>query len=281
MKKILVPIDFSENARKAMTTAATLAVKTGATLELLHINVMLAYEASFPEYPTSTEIFAQDYQDEATDQLTAWRDELLADQAFSNLTVLVKVGKGHLHPVIEDMAANDGCGMIVMGTKGTTNALQAMVGSNTEKTIRHAHCPVLAVPATATAASFAHVVFASTLEADQLAAFAALAKLQKHLGFQVTVICMKEGAFNTEASHMNARMLELCQLSGLQHATLQLSSLGLNQEANILGFAHGAGADMIVMATHQRRGLAHLLAGSLTEKTANHSDIPVLCIPIK
>jgi nucleotide-binding universal stress UspA family protein len=35
------------------------------------------------------------------------------------------------------------------------------------------------------------------------------------------------------------------------------------------------------MATHQRKGLAHLFLGSITEDTVNHSDIPVLAIPIK
>jgi nucleotide-binding universal stress UspA family protein len=45
--------------------------------------------------------------------------------------------------------------------------------------------------------------------------------------------------------------------------------------------AHEQGANLIVMATHQRRGLAHMLLGSITEDTVNHSDIPVLSLSIK
>jgi hypothetical protein len=54
-----------------------------------------------------------------------------------------------------------------------------------------------------------------------------------------------------------------------------------NEEEAILDFAHEQDADLIVMATHQRRGLAHMLLGSITEDTVNHSDIPVLSLSIK
>ncbi|HEV7735572.1 MAG TPA: universal stress protein [Candidatus Binatia bacterium] len=41
-----------------------------------------------------------------------------------------------------------------------------------------------------------------------------------------------------------------------------------------------ASADSIIMATHGRSGLAHLLIGSITEKIVRHSPIPVLTIRV-
>ena len=38
--------------------------------------------------------------------------------------------------------------------------------------------------------------------------------------------------------------------------------------------------DLIIMATHQRQGLSHLVFGSITEDTVNHSHIPVLAVPV-
>lgn len=38
--------------------------------------------------------------------------------------------------------------------------------------------------------------------------------------------------------------------------------------------------DLIAMATHQRQGLSHVIFGSITEDTVNHSDIPVLAVPV-
>ncbi|HEV8513375.1 MAG TPA: universal stress protein [Cyclobacteriaceae bacterium] len=33
---------------------------------------------------------------------------------------------------------------------------------------------------------------------------------------------------------------------------------------------------MVVMSTHGRKGLAHLLSGSVTENVVNHLDCPIL-----
>ena len=46
----------------------------------------------------------------------------------------------------------------------------------------------------------------------------------------------------------------------------------------IVSFAHDEGIDLIVMATHGRTGLAHVLIGSVAEKVVRHSIIPVLTV---
>ncbi len=46
----------------------------------------------------------------------------------------------------------------------------------------------------------------------------------------------------------------------------------------ILAAAHEIGATMIVMGTHGRRGLSHVLLGSVAEKVVRTSDLPVLTV---
>jgi universal stress protein A len=48
--------------------------------------------------------------------------------------------------------------------------------------------------------------------------------------------------------------------------------------AEILRIAENLGADMIVMGTHGRSGLAHLLIGSVAEKIVRHAHCPVVCV---
>lgn len=48
--------------------------------------------------------------------------------------------------------------------------------------------------------------------------------------------------------------------------------------SEILEAAKETGADLIVMGTHGRAGLAHLLIGSVAEKTVRHSPVPVLTV---
>ncbi len=48
--------------------------------------------------------------------------------------------------------------------------------------------------------------------------------------------------------------------------------------AEILLIAEKIGADMIVMGTHGRSGVAGLLIGSVAEKIVKHADCPVVCV---
>jgi nucleotide-binding universal stress UspA family protein len=68
--------------------------------------------------------------------------------------------------------------------------------------------------------------------------------------------------------------------SGLTNVESNVTATTFNEEATILKMAEEYNADMVVMGTHQRRGLSHLLFGSLTEDAANHAKIPVLGVPI-
>lgn len=68
----------------------------------------------------------------------------------------------------------------------------------------------------------------------------------------------------------------------------------INQEKKILKFmpegfpkeeilktADSWGAEIIVLGTHGRTGLKHLLLGSISEYIVRHSKIPVLVVPLK
>lgn len=50
--------------------------------------------------------------------------------------------------------------------------------------------------------------------------------------------------------------------------------------AEILSFARARSADMIVIATHGRTGLVHMLIGSVAERVVRESHCPVLTVPI-
>jgi nucleotide-binding universal stress UspA family protein len=50
-------------------------------------------------------------------------------------------------------------------------------------------------------------------------------------------------------------------------------------EAEIVARATETGAQLIVMGTHGRSGLAHALLGSVAERVVQHSPCPVLIVP--
>ena len=68
---------------------------------------------------------------------------------------------------------------------------------------------------------------------------------------------------------------ELVGIKHQLHTKLAFASL---IPKSILATAHELGADLIVMATHGRSGLSHLLLGSVAEAVVRNATCPVLTV---
>ncbi|MBK8192838.1 MAG: universal stress protein [Lewinellaceae bacterium] len=68
MKKILVPVDFSDNSKHALRIGAAIAVKYGALLEVIHVNTAIAYAPAMPEYPGLGSFDMTEYYDTVADE---------------------------------------------------------------------------------------------------------------------------------------------------------------------------------------------------------------------
>jgi len=178
MKKILVPIDYSPNSINALHVAAAIARKSGAVIEMLHVNLAAIYTVPFSEFATAAKFADEDerYDETATLELEKIKKELLAEPAYSSLDIKIRVQEGYLHSSVRDVAIEDKVDLVVMGTRGSTGMSEFLVGSNTEKVIRTAPCPVLAVPEHINEFAPKIVLLPSTLKNDQLGVFHYLAK---------------------------------------------------------------------------------------------------------
>ncbi len=281
MKKILVPVDFSANAKHALRTAATIAARYHAWLEVLHVNTAIAYAPALPEYPGIGTYDMTDYYDSVADEFRAMKKELLEDPAFENMKIETRVEEGLLFSTVRKVCEEDSVGLIVIGTKGATGAVEFFVGSNTEKVIRTAPCPVLAIPENSGSFNLRTVVLPTTLDEDQFPVFMQLASWQKHWKFEVKLLYLNNPGLFSSNDEIEAAAKSFAGRAGLHDVTTFGSNTTFNEEASIVQFAKTEKADLIAMATHQRKGLSHLLFGSLTEDTANHSPVPVLSVPVR
>lgn len=79
------------------------------------------------------------------------------------------------------------------------------------------------------------------------------------------------------ASHEYVRKVaERASAAGIACSTVTAMSPVPHEE--IIRTAEGQGCDLIFMASHGRRGLSKLLAGSVTDDVLTHSDIPVMVL---
>ena len=86
-----------------------------------------------------------------------------------------------------------------------------------------------------------------------------------------------------------AERVETAAKERIETVTEQLESHGVSVEAHAVhGSAHEAiiesieskGIDLVVMATHRRKGLSRFLLGSVTEKIVRTAPVPVLTVPM-
>jgi nucleotide-binding universal stress UspA family protein len=280
MKRILVPTDFSANSKHALHVAAGIAQKAGAQLEILHANTAVAYAPPLPDYYGPPAFDWADYNETAIADLHSIKNELIQEDKSGKLPIETRLEEGFLYSTIRRIANEDSIDLIVMGTKGASGATEFFVGSNTEKVIRTAPCPVLSVPERSGDFHPHTVVLATTLQPGQSAVFQELAKWQHLFHFKVKVLYLNNPAEFDSNADIDAAVEAIAQPAGLKDVSSFVGDSTFNEEAAILRFASEQKADMIVMGTHQRQGLSHLLFGSLTEDTVNHSPAPVLSIPI-
>jgi nucleotide-binding universal stress UspA family protein len=141
IERILCPTDFSDSSERAYDYGLSLARHYKAELYLLHI-VRPVIIAS-PEYaiPESVNEFYGELREYAEEQLR----EFAKTHAEGGVQVMVVVEEGIVTESILHFAREHSVDMIVMGTHGRRGFQRLTLGSVTERVLRRAGCPVLAV----------------------------------------------------------------------------------------------------------------------------------------
>jgi nucleotide-binding universal stress UspA family protein len=149
IRKILVPVDFSEGALPAVALAATMARTFDASVELLHVwqpPPLIPFPVVI--VPSPGETTPINIEELARTTAGAQMKELvdrLRDQGVRE--VLSRVAVGAPAYEIVELATLGHFDLIVMGTHGRSGIAHAVIGSVAEKVVRRAKCPVLTVRA--------------------------------------------------------------------------------------------------------------------------------------
>lgn len=281
MKKILVPVDFSETSINALKLACQFALRADASIYLLHVNESVPYIIPVSEYAyTASAIDIEEYDQELKKRIETLKADILKEPQFKNLKIEAAIEAGLMVPVVKKAAEDEFADLIIIGTMGASGWKEMLVGSNTERVIRHAPCPVLVIPAGIQELKIDRVLVPTTLKSDQLGVFKTVKAWQDLLGFDVEALYVGDPLNASTRANVEAEKNRLIEATGLRHVYLHLKSEAVKEEDAIRAYADEAEADLIIMGTHQRHGLSHLLFGSLTENTANHTHVPVLAVPV-
>ena len=141
LKRILVPTDFSDSARHALTYGCSFAREYEAELLLLHVveNLTVGYASDLFPVPMA-EVF-----DEISGYARAELAKLTAEVTGKGVSARELVVQGKPSAEIVRVAREETVDMIVLGTHGKGMLDKALFGSTAERVIRRAPCPVLTV----------------------------------------------------------------------------------------------------------------------------------------
>jgi len=272
MRNILVPIDFSMQAEYAAKVASDIAKLTNSKIYLLHMLELPTGVIDPASYGSSNNtptalLFLKRAHEKFQDFMKL--------PFFEGLEVEDSVQFHKAFDGIIDESKKKEADLIVMGSQGTSGLEEMLVGSNTEKVVRNSEVPVLVVKKEISNFKIENIVFASNFKYANRVAFqkilnfASLFNARLHL-LKINTI----HNFETTKESSDAIRAFINEFD-LGDYTLNIYN-DISIEAGILNFSKVIDADVILLNTHGRRGLAHLFNGSIGEDLANHAKLPVV-----
>ncbi|MWB95642.1 universal stress protein [Flavobacterium sp. GA093] len=274
MKRILVPTDFSEHAEDALKVAAQIAQKNNSEIVVLHMlelpsqmNDAITGGVSIPE----TILFMK----KANEMLDAITERPYLEGI--NVTEIVKIDKT-VHGISSVSKENE-IDLIVMGSHGTSGIQELLIGSNTEKVVRHSEVPVLVIKKDINDFNAAHIVFASDFSDETKKPFKKLIEFTEFFNskLHLVMICTPN---SFKPTHVAEKIIdEFVAEFHLSNYSTHIYN-DTNIEKGIINFSNSVNADIIGMCTHGRTGFAHFFNGSISEGLVNHAVRPVITFKI-
>jgi nucleotide-binding universal stress UspA family protein len=280
--RILVATDFSRNAQVALRSAEALARETGAEIALVHVvdipSASYAFGVEMIGLPDLRETWAKDARRRL--RSTAQRARARGVR-FADTEVLI----GTPWYEIVEAARRHKADLVILGNSGRSRFQRLLLGSTAENVVRHSSVPVLVTRSRPLSGLRRVLVPVSFDEGSRLALEYAARRIPRRVQVE---------AFHAVPSTPLAEPWVPIPLPSIPEATRELRAFvdaattrrvvakverAADAAAAILGRARTWKADLILLCTHGRGGLAHVLLGSVAEKVARYADRPVLVLP--
>ncbi len=141
LAKLLVGVDGSADAERAIGWAARLAATTGAEVIVVHV---LTFDREL-------------VRDASLDTMTTWRHDLRRDLGSTWVATLLKRGTKHRSELVEaqsaaagilEVAEREDVDLIIIGPLHHNVVADRLLGSTASRLMRRSTCPVALVPQT-------------------------------------------------------------------------------------------------------------------------------------
>ncbi len=276
MKRILLPTDFSDNSKGAISYALQLFKEEECTFYLLHTYMPPVYNTEYLVGSPGLIGLGDVMQETSLTQLEKLKSEL--EQEYDNLkhSFVVHTAFNTLLGEVEECIEAEKIDLVVMGTKGATGAKEILFGTNTVHVIKRAQCPVIVVPPKFEYENPLEILFPTDYEinykADKLAPLLHIA--EKH-GSQINVLHVSTGyELTADQKNKKAGLETILGNKALYH---EVSNDEIIHAIN--SFQTKEKINMLVMIQNKHTFLERLFIEPVIKKIGFHVTVPFLVMP--
>ncbi|GAA4275429.1 universal stress protein [Aquimarina mytili] len=279
MKKILVPVDFSEYSEYALQAAASIAKQQNAKIIVLHM--LGLSEAVLTKNEGQEVAEAMYYMKLAEKRFKTFLDK----EYLKGIQIEETVQNYKIFSEVNEVAHENDADLIIMGSHGTTGLREEVfIGSNTEKVVRTADVPVLVIKKPVNDFKIEEVVFACDFKMENIRPYLNAVKLFESLGANIHLLYVNlPGERFRNSNEIEEKVKEFlfkAESGNLEMLDKVVYYSDYSVERGVFNYSNKINADAIAIPTHGRRGLAHFFSGSIGEDIANHATKPVITFKI-
>ncbi len=284
MKRILVPIDFSEQSKNAAKYAGQIAKEYNAEVELIHIlDTILDPKTgeSLAIDPVTGMVLEWTIKtDSIISQYSSYLEKIeskinqtgvLTSHRIVDRKIFTSIGKTIVHEA--EISEAD---LIVLGTNGVNNMMQeAIVGSNASKVIQLSKCPVISVRDEANI-NIKDIVYISNFKEQKLDRNLENAiQIADKFGSTITLLQVSTPVHFEYTLESEKRFESIKN----KYPSVNLKTKVFNSGTIVNGvyqYEKKYAPDLIIMATHGYTGLMHISNENYAEGVVQYCKTPVL-----
>jgi nucleotide-binding universal stress UspA family protein len=272
MKKIIIPVDFSQHSEYALETAAELAKQHNSELIVMHMLELSEsiFSSSSSEKNEETAFMLM---------IANKRFETFLDKPYLEGIEVTPMIKHHkVLKEVAEVARKVNADLIVIGSRGHSDHDGIFTGSNTEKVVRYSSTPVLVVKSKPKSVNFNDIVLATDFSEESVYAVKNAVELLNELSNNVTLLHINLPNLNFLSTvEVEERIDSFLNLTKLKENSYSIARIADHDiEDGIINYTKRTEKDAIAMITHGRKGLSHLFGGSISEDLVNHTSLPVV-----
>lgn len=282
IKNIICPIDLSESSKKAYRAAKYLSDTMGAELWILHV-LPEATDFYSSLYPDLSDLMGgiQEHIEDKIDAVIDTKDPLIHRVVLS----------GKPCEEIIKFQEHKNADLIVMGAKGISAIESILLGNTADRVLRNAKCPVVITHGDFKTYSIHKILVPTDLSEFSEYALERVLDVARATSAEIDllhVLDVHTYDSNKVEDFMKSDKGEILQKKvrdamkmpgGAEDVTInKVLVRGFEISAEIANYASENKVDMIVMASHGRRGIQKLLLGSVTDKVIRIAPCPVMAV---